>query len=148
MEIADIIKELDSEVKIIAKEIKENVLYIRCQKESESAKCKYCGKESFKVHSKYKREIADLPIMQYKVKLIIYVKKYTCVNPECGHKRFAEPLPFAGEQSKRTERLDEYIREIGLKNSSVEAEKIVRKTHIDISGKTILRMIKKRGLKK
>ena len=143
MEMSDIMEELDEKVGVTKKEVSEKVLYIYCQRDSESGKCRYCGKDSTKVHSKYNRELADLPIAHYKVKLIIKVKKYICDNPECGCKRFAEELPFAGERSKRTRRLDEYIWEIGVKNSSVEAEKIIRKTHADISHKTVLRLIKK-----
>jgi len=143
MEINDIIKELDKNLKIMKKETSENILYIYCQRETETEECPNCGGTSGKIHSKYKREMADLPIMHYKVMLVIEVKKYICSNPECGQKRFSEQLPFAGERSKRTKRLDEYIREIGLKNSSVEAEKIIRKTHCAISHKTILRLIKK-----
>ena len=143
MEIGDIIRELDEKIRITKKEIREKIIYIYCQRESEMAECPYCGVISGKIHRKYNREIADLPIAQYKVNLVVVVKKYTCANPECRHKRFSERLPFAAERSKRTNRLDEYIREIGLKNSSVEAAKLIRKTHVDISWKTILRLIKK-----
>jgi len=143
MEIAEIIKELDETLKITKKEAIEKTLYIYCQRETQTAKCSYCGVESSKIHSKYTRELLDLPIAQYKVKLIIEVNKYMCINPKCTHKRFAEVLPFASEHSKRTARLDEYIREIGLKNSSVEAAKLIGKTHADISNQTVLRVIKK-----
>lgn len=143
MELSEIVKELDEKLEITKTEKREKILYIRCQRKPETAKCPACGTESNKIHSKYRREIADLPISQYKVKLMIEVKKYTCSNPKCSRKRFAEELPFVGERCKRTKRLDEYIREIGLRNSSVEAEKIVRKTHADISSNTILRLIKK-----
>lgn len=145
MEINDIIQEIDEKLIVTKKEIKEKVLYIYCQRTSEFEKCSYCGHESAKVHSKYTREISDLPIAQYKVKLIVEVRKYTCENTGCRHKRFAEVMPFAQGNSKRTERLDEYIREIGLKNSSVEAAHIICQTHADISSKTILRVIKKSG---
>ena len=145
MEIDEIIKELDEKLRITKKEKQENILNIYSERETTPARCSYCGVESSKIHSRYKREIADLPIWQYKVKLIIEAKKYTCSNPECSHKRFAEMLPFAGERSKRTARVDEYICEIGLKNSSLEAEKVIRKTHADISNKTVLRVIKKSG---
>lgn len=57
-------------------------------------KCKYCGKESENVHSTYTRVISDLPIQNYKVKLIIKVKKYFCNNDKCQHTTFAEPLDF------------------------------------------------------
>lgn len=143
MEIDDIVKELDERLEIIKKEVKKDVMYIYCRMETALARCTNCGFESSRIHSKYQREIGDLPIAQYKVKIVIEVKKYTCVNPKCHRKRFAEELPFAAERSKRTERLDEYIREIGLKNSSVEAGEIIRKTHADISNKTIIRILKK-----
>lgn len=143
MEIEDIIREIDEKLKIIKKTTEEKTLNIYCQRTSETEKCPCCGNESNKRHSRYHREIADLPIGPYKVKLVIEMSKYTCENAKCGQKRFAEQLPFAGERSKRTYRLDEYIREIGLSNSSVEAEKIIRRTHADISWKTILRVIKK-----
>jgi transposase len=136
---------MDEKLKVRKKEVKGKVLYIYCQRMSEFEKCQYCGTKSYKIHSKYNREIQDLPIAQYKVKLIVEVKKYTCENTECSHKRFAEALSFAKGHSKRTERLDNYIREIGLKNSSVEAAEIIRQTHADISSKTILRVIKKSG---
>jgi transposase len=143
MEIAEIIKELDESLKITKKEAIEKTLYIYCNRETALAQCSYCGVESSKIHSKYIRELLDLPIAQYKVKLVIEVKKYICENADCTHKRFAESLPFAGERAKRTSRLDEYIMEIGMKNSSVEAAKIIQKTHADISNQTVLRVIKK-----
>ena len=144
MELNDILGELDEKLEITKKEIREKMIYIYCHRVCEISNCAYCGSASSKVHSKYRRELLDLPIAQYKVKLVIEVKKYICGNPECSHKRFAEQLPFAAERAKRTSRLDKYIMEMGLKNSSVEAAKIIRKTHADISNQTVLRVIKKR----
>ena len=145
MEIEEILERIDAKLKITKKEAEEDVIYIYCHRMPVGEKCRYCGKESYKIHSKYSREIMDLPIAEYKVKLKIEAKKYICENTECSHKRFAEVLPFAQERSKRTRRLDDYIREIGLKNSSVDAAEILRKTHADISNKTVLRVIKKSG---
>jgi transposase len=143
MELNEIIVELDEKLQITKKEIREKMLYIYCYRASEISNCTYCGSASSKVHSRYNRELADLPIAHYKVKLIVEVKKYICENADCTHKRFAEILPFASERAKRTSRLDEYIMEIGMKNSSVEAAKIIRKSHADISTQTVLRVIKK-----
>jgi len=143
MEINEIVAELDEKLQITKKEIREKMLNIYCDRACEISNCSYCGRASSKVHSRYIRELADLPISQYKVKLIVEVKKYICENADCKHKRFAESLPFASERAKRTSRLDEYIMEIGMKNSSVEAAKIIRKTHADISNQTVLRVIKK-----
>ena len=52
--------------------------------------CPYCGKISFKVHSKYNRVITDLPILGKKVVLHMQTRKFFCHNPMCGKKTFAE----------------------------------------------------------
>jgi len=71
------------------------------------------------------------------------VKKYFCSNDKCQHTTFAEPLDFVEKNAIRTKRLDDYINHVGLKTSSVEAEKQIKHSHVDISNNTILRIIKK-----
>ena len=144
MELDELIKELDSKLVVTGKEIKDDIMYIYCETKKQSTKCKYCGQESQNVHSIYIRTISDLPILKYKVKLVITVKKYFCNNPKCKHTTFAEPLDFVEKNALRTKRLDEYINEVGLKNSSIEARNQITSSHVKISNNTILRIIKKR----
>ena len=143
MELDELIKELDSKLVVTKKEIKDNIMYIYCETKKQSTKCKYCGEESENVHSVYTRTISDLPIQKYKVKLVITVKKYFCNNPKCNHTTFAEPLNFVEKNALRTKRLDEYIKEVGLKNSSIEARNQITNSHVEISNNTILRILKK-----
>jgi transposase len=143
MELDELIKELDEKLIVISKEIKEGIMYINCETKKQTTKCKYCGKESENVHSTYTRVISDLPIQNYKVKLVIKVKKYFCNNEKCKHTTFAETLEFVEKNAIRTKRLDEYINHVGLKTSSIEAEKQIKETHVDVSNNTILRIIKK-----
>ena len=143
MELDELIKELDSKLVVTGKEIKDDIMYIYCETKKQSTKCKYCGEESENVHSVYTRTISDLPIQKYKVKLVITVKKYFCNNPKCNHTTFAEPLNFVEKNALRTKRLDEYIKEVGLKNSSIEARNQITNSHVEISNNTILRILKK-----
>ena len=143
MELDELIKELDSKLVVTGKETKDDIMYIYCETKKQSTKCKYCGEESENVHSVYTRTISDLPIQKYKVKLVITVKKYFCNNPKCNHTTFAEPLDFVEKNALRTKRLDEYIKEVGLKNSSIEARNQITNSHVEISNNTILRIIKK-----
>lgn len=143
MELQELIQELDKKLKVVKKEIMNDVMYIYCETKKQKTKCKYCGKESESVHSTYTRTISDLPIQNYKVKLIITVKKYFCNNDNCKHTTFAEPLNFVDKNAIRTKRLDEYIKNIGLRTSSIEAEKQITDSHVEISNNTILRLIKK-----
>ena len=143
MELDELVKELDNKLVVTRKEIKDEIMYIYCETKKQSTKCKYCGEESENVHSVYTRTISDLPIQKYKVKLVITVKKYFCNNPKCNHATFAEPLDFVEKNALRTKRLDEYIKEVGLKNSSIEARNQITNSHVEISNNTILRILKK-----
>ena len=125
LEINDLIKELDKKLIVTKTEIIDGIMYIYCDTKT------------------YKRTISDLPIQNYKVKLIINVKKYFCNNSKCQHTTFAEPLEFIENNAIRTKRLDNYINRIGLKTSSKDAEKQIKDTHVTISNNTILRIIKK-----
>lgn len=143
MELNELIRELDKKLIVTGKEVIDGVMYIYCDTEKQRTKCKYCGKESESIHSTYTRTISDLAIQNYKVKLVINVKKYFCNNEECQHATFAEPLEFVDDNAIRTKRLDNYINGIGLKTSSKDAERQIKDTQVNISNNTILRIIKK-----
>ena len=80
MELDELIKELDKKLIVTSKEIKDGIMYIYCETAKQNTKCKYCGSESENVHSTYTRVISDLPIQNYKVKLVINVN----VNSFCS----------------------------------------------------------------
>lgn len=143
MELDELVKELDNKLEVTRKEIKDDIMYIYCETKKQSTKCRYCGEESENVHSVYTKTISDLPIQKYKVKLVIIVKKYFCNNSKCNHTTFAEPLDFVEKNALRTKRLDEYIKKVGLKNSSIEARNQITNSHVEISNNTILRILKK-----
>lgn len=81
-----------------------------------------------------------MPIQDYKVKLVICAKKYFCNNKKSNHRTFAEPLEFVDKNAIRTKRLDRYMCNIELKNSSIEAKKHLNSSHVIISNNTILRI--------
>lgn len=144
MRLDELIKELDEHLMISKIEKSDSILYIYCDIKRTKARCKYCGAENDSIHSRYIRTISDLPIQNYQVKLVIAVPKYFCTNDRCSHKTFAYPVPFAKENSLRTTRLDDYIYQVGLKNSSLEARNQISESHVSISNNTILRVIKKK----
>lgn len=144
MELNELLKELDTNLVIRKIEKSDKTLYLYCDIDCMIVKCKYCGTESHSVHSKYTRTISDLPIQNYQVKLIITVPKFFCTNEKCSHKTFAYPIPFADKNSLRTNRLDDYIYQIGMKSSSLDAEKQISGSHVSVSNNTILRIIKKK----
>lgn len=99
--------------------------------------------DSYSIHSNYIRIISDLPIQDDQVRLIVTVPKFFCTNEICRYKTFAYPLPFVVANSLRTKRLDDYIYQVGIKNSSLDAQKQISGSHVSVSNNTILRIIKK-----
>jgi transposase len=60
----------------------------------DTVKCPYCGVESKKVHSHYKKSFQDLPIQGYKVVVTLNNRKMFCNNPYCSKKTFADTFDF------------------------------------------------------
>ncbi|MGW4795817.1 transposase family protein [Nonomuraea sp. NPDC004297] len=56
--------------------------------------CPGCGCESVRVHSRYERCLADLPVAGQEVLLQVRVRRFFCDNPGCGRKTFAEQGAF------------------------------------------------------
>lgn len=144
MIIQEIINELSEDLCITGTKKMNGILYIYCQVNEVTAKCKYCGQESNKIHSRYLRTISDLPIQNYQVKLVITVPKYFCCNDECPHKTFAYSFDFIEKNSIRTKRLNDYIYQVALKNSSLDAKKQISSSHVQVSNNTVLRILKKK----
>lgn len=77
--------------------------------------CPSCGRQSDKVHSRYRRRLADLPWEGIPARLILSVRKFFCLNPECRQRIFCERLPqLAARYAHQTLRFNELITALGL----------------------------------
>ena len=52
--------------------------------------CPGCGRPSERVHSRYYRSLADLPVAGRRVRLIARVRRFYCDTVLCGRRIFAE----------------------------------------------------------
>jgi transposase len=77
--------------------------------------CPSCGRQSDRVHSRYRRHLADLPWEGIAARLILSARKFFCLNPECRRQIFCERLPgLAAPYAHQTLRLNELITALGL----------------------------------
>src|SRR5690349_17571785 len=60
---------------------------------AEEAECPLCHQRSARIHSRYVRQVADLPWMGCAVRLHLHVRRFFCSNPECERQIFTERLP-------------------------------------------------------
>lgn len=144
MNIEDLIKELDSDLIVDCIEKTEKCIYINCHKPVSEHKCPFCGNSNFSVHSMYVRTIGDLPIQNNEVKLRLNVHKYFCKNNDCSSTTFSEDFNFVDRKAVRTKRLDYYIKNIGLRDNSMDAVRTLKETGIKISGNTVINVVKKK----
>jgi transposase len=81
---------------------------------SPKSACPSCGQHSIKVHSRYKRHLADLPWEGVTAKLVLSVRKFFCSNLECRQKIFCERLPgLAAPYAHKTIRLNDLLTSLG-----------------------------------
>ena len=57
---------------------------------SEASACPDCGASSKRVHSRYRRQLADLPIAGRPVRLELLVRRFFCDEILCGRRIFNE----------------------------------------------------------
>lgn len=71
-----------------------------------TACCPLCGHLSARVHSRYRRTVADLPWQGLAVRLNLQVRRWFYPNPACARQIFAERLPaVVAPYARRTARL-------------------------------------------
>ena len=59
----------------------------------EAGCCPVCGKESRRIHSRYKRRLKDLPWEGIPVRIELRVRRFFCRTENCGQQVFTERLP-------------------------------------------------------
>jgi transposase len=80
-----------------------------------SAACPVCGQASRRVHSHYRRHLADLPWAQVTVTIDLRVRRLFCDNRDCARKIFTERLPsIVTPWARRTVRLAKRQEKVGL----------------------------------
>lgn len=126
---------------IYQKQTEEGLFFI-IQINSSSAVCPTCQKCSSRVHSRYCRNIDDLPVSGQHVHIQILSHKWFCDNPECPLTIFTERLSWIGPYQRKTDRLEKVIEKVTFSTNCLTAEKVCHFLHIPISHDTLLRRAK------
>jgi transposase len=80
-----------------------------------NAACPLCERPSERIHSKYRRTVADVPCGGRRVTLALTVRKFVCDTPACPRKIFTERLPaLVQSYARMTNRLSEPSRRLVL----------------------------------
>ncbi len=110
---------------------------------SQEAACPLCHHCSTRIHSRYVRQVADLPWMDCAVRMELHTRRFLCLNKECTRQIFTERLPgVVAPYAHRTRRLTEVFILIGFALGGEAGKRLVVGMGLATSPDTLLRLIR------
>ncbi len=104
--------------------------------------CPCCEHIATRVHSRYTRQLADLPWQGLAVRLLLRTRRWFCDNPHCARRIFTERLPtVVAAHGQRTRRLATIIRLFGVAVGGAPGARLLRELGIAVSGDTLRRAV-------
>jgi hypothetical protein len=120
-----------------------NELLVQVISSSPTACCPLCGEQAWRIHSRYTRQVADLPCVGQPLTLRLTVRKFFCPNPACPRKIFAEQFPgLVASYARITNRLREALVTLGLATSAEVSERLAPSLGMLVSAPTLLRRLR------
>lgn len=112
-----------------------------------SSRCPVCGAPSTHVHSRYVRQVADLPWLEVAVRLHLQVRRFFCDQSACSRTIFTERLPgIVAPYARRTQRLARLVDLVGFLLGGSGGCRLLRQLTSEKeapSRDTILRMLRR-----
>ncbi len=106
--------------------------------------CPLCGQLSRRVHSRYRRTLADLPWSQHRVRLVLGVRKFFCDVEACPRRIFTERLPgVVAPYARRTARLTDILRLLAFALGGEAGARVVDRLGLATSPATLLRLMRR-----
>ena len=108
-------------------------------------RCPTCGGASKRVHSNYRRQLADLPAVGIRIALILRARRFYCDVQSCARRIFTERFETVEPRARRTRRLDDVVHCLAIALGGRPAASLSRRLNVDVSNDTLLRMVRRRG---
>jgi transposase len=123
-------------------QITEKGLMIEVVATTPTSCCPLCSEPSSSIHCHYRRTLSDVPCAGRRVQLFLTVRKFSCRNPYCERKVFAERLPtFVEPRARMTIRYCQQITSIGLATCGKGGVRLAARLGMQTSRDTILRRV-------
>jgi transposase len=107
------------------------------------AACPRCGVLSRRVHSHYRRKLADLPWLGLAVEVRLHARRFFCAQPGCPRRIFTERLPgVVAPYGRRTERLTAWVTEVAFALGGAGGARLLHGQGTAICGQTLLRQMR------
>ena len=104
-----------------------------------------CGCVCGRVHSQYRRRLADLPATGVRIALILQTRRFFCDAAACTRRIFAERFDAVEPRARRTNRLDDVVHCLAIALGGRPAASLSRRLNVVVSNDTLLRIVRRRG---
>lgn len=139
---SDLLVPSERELVITNLALTENAVVVLAASTAGRATCPVCGSESKRIHSRYRRTIADLPFGGRVFILRLVVRRFRCDNADCERSIFCERFPqWLSPHARSTNRLQGLHREIGVTAGGEAGSRLAENLAIPISGDTLIRRL-------
>ena len=131
-------------LQVLAATLTTDKMHVDIAATASTAPCSNCHSRATRIHSRYHRTLADLPVAKLPLYLRLQVRRFYCDNPACHKRTFSEPVldltrPFA----RRTTRLADEQRQLGLDVGGEVGARTAKRQGMPVSADTILRMVRR-----
>lgn len=111
-----------------------------------AAKCPLCGMLSRRIHSRYLRQVADLPCAGREVRIRMITRRFFCEVAHCRRQIFAERFgeDVVPVRARRTARLERIVHHLGLALGGRPAAGFAQRLMLPVSNDTLLRVVRRR----
>ncbi len=124
--------------------IEPDVITITVESMAPQGICPLCGRLSSREHSRYKRQLSDLPWQGRAVRLNLLSKKYFCDFPGCARRIFVARLrEVATAYARKTVRLVDTLANIAFTCGGEAGSRLANRLGMPTSADTLLRTIRK-----
>ncbi|MGO4649966.1 ISL3 family transposase, partial [Nocardia sp. 2YAB30] len=107
------------------------------------ARCAGCGTLSSRVHSRYRRRLADAAVSGRRMVLRLVARRFFCVNASCRAKTFAEQVEgLTAKRSRRTDQLNAMLTRIAVALAGRAGARLAAQLGLPGSRDTLLRLIR------
>lgn len=105
--------------------------------------CPQCDRQATKKHSRYERQLSDLPWEGIAVRLQLKSRKWFCQNADCEQRIFCERLPeLVAPSGRKTLRLNDVLLVIGFALGGRAGSQATQKLAMRTSARTLLRRVR------
>lgn len=126
-------------LEVLSLRVEQETIILETRTRGETAVCPLCGRPSSRVHSRYRRVLADLPWQAIPARLLLWSRRFFCDTATCPRRIFTERLPsLAAPYVHRTHRLQAWLQHIAFALGGEPGARLLRQLGITGCGDTVL----------